>query len=97
MSNGVMVLYVITAFSNDGTRIPIDSPENGLFNAYEDKATCEAHPILCQHGPRRYPPSPRPSTPRPSGGRSSLMWTWMGNGSLAASPARSIMRPMRPH
>ena len=42
MSNWVMVLYVITAFSNHGTRIPIDSPENGLFNAYEDKATCEA-------------------------------------------------------
>jgi hypothetical protein len=42
MSNWVMVLYVITAFSNHGTRIPIDSPENGLFKAYEDKATCEA-------------------------------------------------------
>jgi hypothetical protein len=45
MSNWVMVLYVITAFSNHGTRIPVDS-----LNVYEDKATCEAALVEPPHG-----------------------------------------------
>jgi hypothetical protein len=44
VSNWVMVLYVITALSNHGTRVLIDGPENEneKYYAYADKATCEA-------------------------------------------------------